>query len=308
MRVFRRRWPVIILSVVVPLGGVDRHGATSEQAAALPSTARTVYERLSRCDPAEALGRSDPVMDPAALARLVGLNVAAIAAPLMYSQVAGSCSPGWKPVSIRRRLLAITGIGSDAASAQTTANSFTHTDRHLAIQDGGNNQSATCPATMETLAESGAKSAEIEALHKQLRALAVERPPRSAEEFERREPILRPLAAGIATAATETAWVPESTGSQCSRPPCSVCLDPVALVLERFDTRLRSTERRGGVRDARPRRGPHDPCRASGGRGDGDTSVFARGERVPPRPGRDGSMDRCGARRDHDPGHERRGS
>ena len=227
--------------------------ATSEQAA-LPSTARTVYEAtVVLWDPAEALGRSDPVMDPAALARLVeGPNVAAIAAPLMYSQgrrvqLLPRVEAGVDPST---GFLAITGIGSDAASAQTTANSFTQglIVYLTQLKTARNNQERhVLQLRMETLAESGAKPAEIEALHKQLRALAVERTtPVSLREFERREPIPRPLAAGTATAATEHGlWVPESTGSRVLLAALFGLLLGIllALVLERFDTRLRSTER-----------------------------------------------------------------
>ena len=105
-------------------------------------------------------------------------------------------------------------------------------------------------------------------------------------EFERREPIPRPLAAGTATAATEHGlWVPESTGSRVLLAALFGLLLGIllALVLERFDTRLRSTERAE---------------EAFG------MPVLAEVPTIPV--GR--SMDRCGARRDHDPGHERRGS
>ena len=270
-------------------------------------------------DPAEALGRSDPVTDPAALARLVeGPNVAAIAAPLMYRQgrrvqLLPRVEAGVDPST---GFLAITGIGSDAASAQTTANSFTQglIVYLTQLKTARNNQERhVLQLRMETLAESGAKPAEIEALHKQLRALAVERTtPVSLREFERREPIPRPLAAGTADRGdrTRALGAGEHRLARAPRRPVRPAPRDPARARARAVRHSAPLDRtgRGGVRDARPRRGPHDPCRASGGRGDGDTSVFARGERVPPRPGRDGSMDRCGARRDHDPGHERRGS
>ena len=265
MRVLRRRWPVIVLSVAVASSAAwIATEATSEQAP-LPSTARYVYgATVLLWDPAaETHGRSDPVTDPAALARLVeGQNVAAIAAPNMYhegrlEQLLPRVEADVDPTT---GFLAITGIGSDAVSAQTIANSFSqglivYLSKLKAAQNDLERQ--RLQLRIETLSESGAQPAEFEALHRRLRALEVERTTQvSLREFERQAPVPRPLGAGTATAATEHGlWVPESIGSRVLLASLFGLLLGIllALLLDRFDyaAPLDRTGR-GGVRDARP--------------------------------------------------------
>ena len=168
--------------------------------------------------------------------------------------------------------LAITGIGSDAASAQTTANSFTQglIVYLTRLKTARNNQERhVLQLRMETLAESGAKPAEIEALHKQLRALAVERTtPVSLREFERRE--AHPTSArgrhrhrGDRTRALGAG---EHRLARASRRPVRPAPRDPARARARAVRHAAPLDRtgRGGVRDARPRRGPHDPVSGVG--------------------------------------------
>ena len=97
------------------------------------------------------------------------------------------------------------------------------------------------------LVESGAKPIAIKKVRDELAQLSVDQTtPVSLTELERQPPIPRPLAAGAVVAETDgRLWVPESTRSRVLLASLLGLLVGIvlALLLERFDTRIRSTER-----------------------------------------------------------------
>ena len=129
MRVFRRRWPVIVVCVLVAGSAAWIATEATSEEPPLPSRASGSFGATNvMWEPgAETVGPSTPITSPAALADLAdGPNVAAIAAQIMYYQgrpeqlltrVEAAVDPG-------TGFLTITGIGSDPGSAQTITDAF----------------------------------------------------------------------------------------------------------------------------------------------------------------------------------------
>ena len=307
MKVLRRRWPVIALSVLVAVSAAWVFSEATSEEPPLPAGASTTFgATILLWDPgAEATGAVSPAMSPAALAHVVkGPNVAPIAAEIMYFQ--------GDPAQLLPRVLAdvdpstgylrITGIGKDSASAQTIANAFSQglivyltrlkatkidQERH-ALQE-----------RISALTESGAGPVVIEGLRDRLRQLSVKQAtPGSLTELQRLSPTPRPLAAGDADVATEAGvWVPDTVGSRVLFASLLGLLVGIllALLLEHFDTRIRSS-RRAEEAFGMPvlAEVPAIPV----GRREGVVMAshpYSRaGERVPSRPDRDGSVARSG--------------
>ena len=255
MSILRRRWPVIAVCVLVAASAAWIVTEATSEEAPLPSGSSTTFgATILLWDPgAEATGSGSPVTSPAALARVVeGPNVAPIAAEIMYFQgdPAQLLPRVHADVDPSTGYLRITGIGKDSASAQTIANAFSQglivylarlqatkidQERHV-LQE-----------RIAALTESGAGPAAIQGLRDRLTQLSVkEATPVSLTELQRLPPTPRPLAAGDADVATgDRLWVPETVGSRVLLASLLGLLVGIvlALLLERFDTRIRSGRR-----------------------------------------------------------------
>ncbi len=255
MKLLRRRWPVIAVSVLVAASLAWVYSEATSEEAPLPAGASTTFgATILLWDPgAEATGAAGPAMSPAALAQVVeGPNVAPIAAEIMYfsgdpAQLLPRVRAGVDPST---GYLRITGIGKDAASAETIANAFSqglivHLTRLQATKI--DQERHALQDRIAALTESGAGPVAIEALRDRLRHLSVqEAVPVSLAVLQQVPPTPTPLAAGDADVATEAGlWVPDTVGSRVLLASLLGLLVGIllALVLERFDTRIRSSGR-----------------------------------------------------------------
>ena len=290
LRALRRRWWVIAASVVVAsvAAWVTTVALGSPKVAVARQTTYNATTTLWNTG-APTIGQPVPLPDPATLANLVTLpDVASIAAQAMDTQgnPAALGSQVYATADPVTGLLDITGTAANPEQAVAVSTAYSHaliTYLERLKQKKITLQQQQVQRQIQNLQRQGSSAALIASLRSTLSQLAL----------DRTTPI--PLAIfQPATAVRDAApnAVPASSGIQVPKSlPLRIALAALlgllagvilALVLERFDTRIRSPTSGGGsLRLAGAGRGARHLPWASGNDRDGVPPVFPRGGRVP---------------------------